>query len=168
MDLGTFCETHELQPFTKPGPKQKDHPDAYVQLTEADGLMLMPCIENMVLTAADPNSNPPFVANPETAYLWLIRDDDLAVVAEHAPLRELTKAKHTNLSGGEKARCGGEARLVDDDNITLHVNGGSGRYSARSQQELDDAVTVFEQYHTPVQSAGWDEDTDAPARWFRG
>lgn len=167
MDLGEFSKQHELQAFTKPGLGRDDHEDAYVQIDEAAGLMFMPCMTDIALSSHDPNQVPPFVADDETAYLWLIRKSDLAVAKELSPTRVLRRNKHTNLSGGNPARCGGELRSVNDGSQTLYINGGSGRYSARSAQELDDALSVFEGYHRPVFSAGWDQDTDRPARWYR-
>jgi hypothetical protein len=49
----------------------------------------------------------------------------------------------------------------------LYVNGGSGRYGPKSPAELEDAVQVFRDLGFRVESAGWNEDNDLPARTFR-
>jgi hypothetical protein len=63
-------------------------------------------------------------------------------------------AKHTNLTGGASACCGGEIWTDAVDRDRLYVNGGSGRYRPRTPAELADAVQVFETLGFRVDSAG--------------
>jgi len=63
------------------------------------------------------------------------------------PPLECECAKHTNLTGGAPACCGG--------------------YPPRTRVELADAIDVFQSFGFEVVSAGWDDDNDRPERTFR-
>ena len=98
----------------------------------------------------------------------MIRDADLPVILEAAPNVQPPPlqsgvAKHTNLTGGAPASCGGELWLDTVSPDLLHVNGGSGRYwrrnDPRGPSKLADAVRVFEGLGFRVISAGWTRTT---------
>ena len=105
-------------------------------------------------------------------HLWVVTSDALPVLLETAPNVRPPPlssgvAKHTNLTGGAPACCGGELWTDAVDKNRLYVNGGSGRYGPRTPAELIDAVQVFEALGFRVESAGWNEDNDIPERVFR-
>ncbi len=83
------------------------------------------------------------------------------------PPLSLGRVKHSNLTGGGPASCGGEIWLDAVDSRLLHVSGASGRYRARTPEQLEDAVRVFEAFGFRVRSAGWSEENDWPERTFR-
>ena len=89
---------------------------------------------------------------------------ELAVVS---PALESGRAKHTNLTGGGKAACGGELWVDPVDHSKLYVNGGSGRYGPTTPVQLDDAIGVFRTRGYEVVSFGWSEENDEPARVLR-
>lgn len=116
-----------------------------------------------------PAASPGF---PEDRYLWAILPDSVPVILEtgetvQPPPLSMGVVKHTNLTGGKPACCGGELWSDAINSRLLYVNGGSGRYGARSPKQLDDAVHVFKQFGYLVQSAGWSEENDCPERIFR-
>lgn len=108
----------------------------------------------------------------EGRHIWVIVPQSLPVILETAPKVRPPPlssgvAKHTNLTGGQPACCGGELWIDALDADLLYVNGGSGRYGPRTPAHLAEAVQVFESLGFRVQSAGWNEDVDAPERVFR-
>ena len=101
--------------------------------------------------------------------LWVIRTLDVPFVPEYAsvsPPLQTGKCKHTNLTGGQDAHCGGEVWFIS--NQRLIINGGSGRYPPREHQELEEIVRAFEAAGYEVWSMGWDSEVDRPARILRG
>ena len=145
-------------------PRPNDQVDSARLLGPEDGVKTMPCAATMT-AAARPGY-------PESRHLWVILPDSVPVILETAPDVQppplsLGVAKHSNLTGGGRACCGGEIWLDGTDRNLLYVNGGSGRYPAKSPQQLADAVLVFEGYEYSVRSAGWSEENDCPDRVFR-
>lgn len=150
-----------LPPVQRPG----DRPDARRLLTSADGVHRLPECAATLRPAPAPGSR-------QNCYLWVIIPDAVPVVLEtgedvQPPPLSMGVAKHTNLTGGGPACCGGELWLDSVDAYYFHVTGGSGRYGARSPQQLADAVHVFEQFGFAVRSAGWSDENDCPERVFR-
>lgn len=124
----------------------------------------MPCADEMV-----PGPHP---GDPGSRHLWVMGPDGIPVVLESVPelrppMLHLGVAKHTNLTGGDPACCGGEAWVHEVDEGHLFLNGGSGRYPARTPEELAEAVSVFESFGYTVTSAGWSYENDWPERVFR-
>jgi len=134
-------------------------------LTDADGVRTMPdCVPGMPV--------PHRVGDAEARHLWVILPTAVPVILESAPdIRPpplaLGVAKHTNLTGGEPACCGGEVWRDPIDPKLLHLNGASGRYPARSAEQLEDAVLLMETFGFAVRSAGWSEENDCAERVFR-
>ena len=160
MTLVEFARTHPPQLPRIPS----QNPDQDRLLGIADG----------VFSLADlPVDNPVFGARgtPEGRYLWVISVGAIPAILETAPRvqppLQSAVAKHTNLTGGDPACCGGELWLDVVAAERLHVTGASGRYPPRSPEELANAVSVLREIGFVVESAGWDTDNERPARVFR-
>jgi len=99
-------------------------------------------------------------------YLWLVRPDDVMAALEYGPLRRSVTngpIKHTNLGTGD-AHCGGELWFIDSN--SLFINGCSGRFPPRSEQELNALTSAFRAAGYKVCSFGWSE-IGGPARVLR-
>jgi len=161
MTLAAFSAIYPLQGPNKP----LDAPDQARLLTAADGVISLTGAPFPTPVLGQPGL-------PAGKHLWVILPADLPVILETAPNVQPPPlqsgcAKHTNLTGGEAACCGGELWIDAVSASQLYVNGGSGRYQPRTSDELDDAVQVFESLGFQVVSMGWDDDNDRPARMLR-
>ena len=78
------------------------------------------------------------------------------------------KVKHTNLTGGQPASCGGELWFEAPYAKRLYVNGCSGRYGPQTAQQLEDAISVFRGLGYEVISFEWDTEANQPAKVLRG
>ena len=99
----------------------------------------------------------------------MVRTSDVPYISEHAavsPPLSLGVCKHTNLTGGQEAHCGGEAWFSSSERLIL--NGASGRHPPKDQSELQEVVEAFEAAGYEVRSFGWDEEVDRPMRVARG
>ena len=138
--------------------------------------------ENQLLDAADgirilgyaPSADVLFGSPPSLTqgqngshrYLWVINNAGIPFINEiPIPTLDSRLPKHTNLTGGEPAYAGGELWFAAAD--TLFVSGGSGRYPPIHEQQLEEAVRVFEAYGYSVTSLGWDSGRDAAMRLWR-
>lgn len=161
MDPAAYNALYPPQLPSKPA----DAPDAHRLLTHEDGVGTLP-------TCAD---SAPSVARPgqrHGRHLWAIGSEEVRVILEVAPQvrpppLSLGVAKHTNLTGGEPASCGGELWFDSVGKGKLYANGGSGRYPARSPKQLEDAMKVLAGCGFEVISAGWSYENDCPERVFR-
>lgn len=161
VEIAEFTARHAVR---DPHPRPDDAHDAHRLLSTDDGVAFMPCAGTMT-----PAPRP---GDPDSRHLWVIREASLPVILETAPeVRppplSLAVAKHTNLTGGGPAACGGEVWVDEVDQDKLFVNGGSGRYPARSAEELMNAENVFREFGYTVVGAGWSEENDWPQRVFR-
>lgn len=105
----------------------------------------------------------------EMRFLWVVRTPDVPFVRERdsvTPPVSSQARKHTNLTGGQDAHCGGEVWFVSD--RRLIINGASGRYAPRDSAELDEISSAFEAAGYQVWSMGWDSEAARPARVVRG
>lgn len=68
--------------------------------------------------------------------------------------------KHTNLTGGAPAHCAGEAWFLSDGKVV--INGRSGRYGPREENQLRAAGLALKQCGYEVAMIGFDE-TGEPA-----
>jgi hypothetical protein len=103
--------------------------------------------------------------DPTTKHLWLIAPDDVRVAVENGHLGKTCargRLAHTNLFGAVVAHGGGEVWFRDETHVWL--NGGSGRYPARSAEELESCADGFRKAGYRVCCFGWDAARDAPAR----
>ncbi len=152
--------------YPRQGPNRPaDTPDQTRELTVEDGVIALDA-------APFPEPMPGRPGFPEGKHLWVIFDPGLPVLLEMAPRVRPPPlssgcAKHTNLTGGRPACCGGELWVDPVSASRLWINGGSGRYQPRTPAELEDAVRVFQGLGYQVVSAGWNDDNGKPARVFR-
>lgn len=103
-----------------------------------------------------------------SCFLWVAMKDRIKFIHEKANVaRRLTlkKVKHTNLTGGEKAYSGGEMWIIAPK--TIVINGCSGRYGPRTEEQLIEIVKVFTESGWCVKSLGWDSETCRPVRYPR-
>jgi hypothetical protein len=164
MNLEEFCAKY---PPHLPR-RAADDPSELRLLTEAEGVRQLesPPAETTVL--ASPRQSPDVRYG---RHLWVFREAVVPYILEAAPMASPALAsgvaKHTNLTGGLPASCGGEMWIDPADERLLYVNGASGRYGPQTPQQLTDAVSVFHSRGFEVVSFGWDEDVNKPARILR-
>lgn len=142
-------------------------PDEKRLLNQSDGVELFsdaPCL--IAKHHFNPSTDD---LRAEKRFLWVIRPTDVPFVSEHAaitPPLKLGICKHSNLTGGKDAHCGGEVWFTSDERLIL--NGASGRYPPRNQSELHEIVEAFRAAGYEVWSLGWDAETDRAVRVPRG
>lgn len=101
--------------------------------------------------------------------LWVIDASEVPHVLEtnaFGATLQTGKLKHSNLTGGADAHCGGELVLVAKDIVA--INGKSGRYGPRSRREMDAVATAFRASGYGVWSYGYDEGTNTPFSFETG
>lgn len=164
MNLEEFCTTY---PAHLPK-READNQSELRLLTEAEG------VRQLVSPPADTTTPTSPRLNPDVRYgrhLWVFQETMIPYILESAPRASpaLTSgvAKHTNLTGGLPASCGGELWIDPADERLLYVNGASGRYGPQTPRQFADAVSVFRSRGFEVVSFGWDEDVNKPARILR-
>lgn len=104
--------------------------------------------------------------SPKNKQLWVVVSDDVLTAAEDCDFgacRGAGAVKHSNLTGGGSAYCGGE--LIFLDTCTIVINGCSGRYRLRNEKEYDDVIKAFKNSGYNVWSMGYDSDTNQPNRF---
>ncbi|PAX09011.1 hypothetical protein CKY28_06670 [Sphingomonas lenta] len=126
-----------------------------VQLGELDGLQLwkdgLGAIKGE-LPIIDPK--------PSASHLWVVRTDDVVHASENTPFGaslESKVIKHSNLTGGANAHCGGELLFLCDNVIAL--TGSSGRYGPNSAAEMTAVARAFRASGYGVWSYGFSEET---------
>ena len=138
--------------------------DELRRLEESDGVRL---VGAPPLDVPEEYRRVPEHSGDNACHLWVFHGEEIPHILEHAPVAEALESgvvKHTNLTGGKKASCGGELWLDPIDDDKLYVNGCSGRYGPRTPVQLGAAVEVFEQLGYKVKSFGWDDEANAPER----
>lgn len=145
----------------------------------ADELRLLGATDGVLLVAAAPfptttRENPNGSNAGAARHLWVIRPgmgaDGLPAILELAlvsPPLTSGMTKHTNLTGGANASCGGELWVDPADDRKVYVNGLSGRYGPDTDQQLMDAESVFADRGYTVLRFGWDPGQNKPARFYR-
>lgn len=96
-------------------------------------------------------------------YLWVVRDEDVVFCLEGCEFgRALPTGliKHTNLTGGTAAFCGGEMLLLEGG--TVVVAGLSGRYPIRTAEEMLKLASSFKASGYTVWSMGFDDEAGRP------
>lgn len=159
----TFRENYPLR-----GPREGTvrNTDELRQLTVEEGLKEF----DLYLGAKAEKSDLPYAEPRGNTYLWVIAKNSIPAALESGEIgQQLTSGviKHTNLTGGAAAHCGGEAWFVRDNAII--VGGSSGRYGPNrfDSQQLIDAALVFKEQGYDVAVLGMDE-TGFPATLLVG
>jgi len=161
MTPSQFVQAYPPQPFRR----QPDNPDELRQLTAGDGVQHMG-----PSPAPNPTRSTPERSGDAGCHLWIIDRGGVPYILERAavtPPLASGKVKHTNLTGGQPASCGGEFWFATPSAHRLYVNGCSGRYGPQTAQQLEDAVSVFREFGYEVISFEWDPEADKPARVLR-
>jgi hypothetical protein len=164
MTLEEFCAKYPARPPRRVA----DNPSELRLLSEQEGVRRLASPPAETTTPASPR------LNSDVRYgrhLWVFLETAVPYLLEVAPMASpaLTSgvAKHTNLTGGSPASCGGELWIDPVDAKVLYMNGASGRYGPETPQQLADAVSVLQSRGFEVISFGWDEDANRPARILR-
>ena len=139
--------------------------DEIRKLLEADGVRQLgrPPVVTSEKREPDKSGDP-------GCHLWVFESYRIPYILERAIVATSLASgvvKHTNLTGGGPAACGGELWAAPSDDRLLYINGCSGRYGPKTAQQLRGAEEVFEQLGYRVRSFGWDEDAGKPARVLR-
>lgn len=156
MDFAVFRETY---PAREPNPEVINNDDELVQITVEQGLQFFPQDSKAVKYAEPPKTK----ASKVNTYLWVIGQSENPIAFENLEVGrglESEIIKHTNLTGGGLAHCGGELWFVSEDKV--FINGCSGRYGPLSGQELEDAAHAFRTEGFKVASAGYNDETGYP------
>ncbi|MEE4744293.1 hypothetical protein V2K88_21715 [Pseudomonas alliivorans] len=156
MDFSTF---RDVYPAREPAADKIRNDDELMLIPESEGLQFFAdSLPDVRL------SEPPRVMGTRgNTYLWAIglQNVPLAIESlEFGRALETSIIKHTNLTGGAPAHCGGELWFVSEK--SLLVGGSSGRYGPQSDVELRDAVASFKLDGYEVASLGFDEETGYP------
>ena len=97
---------------------------------------------------------------PPATHLWVVRTDDVVHASEDGSFGTTLESKvikHSNLTGGTNAHCGGELLFVGENVIAL--NGSSGRYGPNSGAEMTAVARAFRASGYGVWSYGFSEET---------
>lgn len=136
------------------------HEDQRREMAFSDGLSIWH--DGLGVSAG---GDPPALEKDHPKILWVVRADDVA----HAPERCRFGAglkdgviKHSNLTGGRPAHCGGQLVFLEESVIAL--DGGSGRYGPRSKDEMTAVARAFRNSGYGVWSYGYDEENAWPFR----
>lgn len=163
----TTCAFDEFRTFVCP--PRAPHPDRIeddsecLQMVASDGLDEW--IDGPAGVGRDKLSGVPAINTSQLDFrrLWVVRLGDVVHAAERGPYASNVRKgviKHTNLTGGKPAHSGGELIFLDDETIVL--NGRSGRYGPRSEQEMTAVAKAFRKSGYFVWSCGYDVDTAQP------
>ncbi len=131
-----------------------------MEIGPSDGLLLFEEPAGHLNHVAAPPTNEENAGNAR--YLWVIAHATTPYVLEacdFARLMPLGLIKHTNLTGGAEAHCGGEAWFINE--RTVIINGRSGRYGPRDEEQLRRAGLALKAYGYSVGMLGFDE-TNVP------
>ena len=104
MNLGEFNKLHPLHPPLRPS----SNTDECRQLGESDGVRT---IVGPVVSAPDADRNVPEQKGDPGCHLWVFDSSSIPFICERAPVADSLKSgevKHTNLTCGGDASCGGE------------------------------------------------------------
>ncbi|MCJ2072887.1 hypothetical protein MKK75_29530 [Methylobacterium sp. J-030] len=91
--------------------------------------------------------------------LWVVAQDEVLHAKERCAFGlslETGVIKHTNITGGKAAFCGGEMIVVNDNTIIL--NGRSRRYGPRSSTEMTAVAKSFTGSGYSVWAMGYDDE----------
>ncbi len=152
MTLGEFLEQYPPRQPSKP----PENADEHRLLTEVDGVRRLPSTPQVT------GARPPTRKGDPDAHLWVFEESGAPYILEMArvePPLQSGRVKHTNLTGGGAASCGGEIWFETPTRVFMH--GSSGRYPP-SRAQFEDAVRVMKGFGFDVVSFGWDVEQDRP------
>jgi hypothetical protein len=140
--------------------------DEIRQITPEEGLNEF----NLALGSMAQISQLPFSAPRGNTYLWVIGKNSIPAALETEKVGQSLQTgiiKHTNLTGGDDAHCGGEVWFIEKTTIVL--GGSSGRYGPDTfdEKKIIDAGQVFKEQGYQVAVLGIDE-TGFPATLLVG
>ena len=161
MNLSAFIERHPPHSTRRP----PANPDEHRLLGSSDGVRQI-----RTPPAIAEERHVPSRQGDVGCHLWVINEDGIPYILERAAIANSLQSGvvyHTNLTGGGPASSGGELWVDPGDDAKLYINGCSGRYGPETEEELDDAASVFMNLDFSVQSFGWDRDAGLPAKVFR-
>ncbi|MGP0173937.1 hypothetical protein ACSVIJ_18955 [Pseudomonas sp. NCHU5208] len=159
MDFAAF---REIYPLREPKAECIKNEDELVLLPPNERLGLLQFPEDAsddVIISSVPRSH----SERGQLYLWVVAANDVPFALESAPFGqglETGKIKHTNLTGGESAHCGGELWFLAEGRLLLSAS--SGRYGPKSEQEMTDVALAFKNEGFEVASLGFDVETGYP------
>ncbi len=138
------------------------HPDQCREMQPSDGLVFW--VDGAVQATVRPTRAPLLnIESVKRRHLWVVRQEDVVHAPENCQFGNLLNdgmIKHTNLTGGAPAFCGGEMVFCADGSIV--VNGCSGRYGPRNSAEMMAVATAFKASGYSVWSMGYDDETNRP------
>jgi hypothetical protein len=149
-------------PARAPQPNKIRNTDETIQMTIQDGLQIL-SDGPAVPTATIPTTPILDDTRESDRRLWAVRKADVVHALEnchYGTTLQTGKIKHTNLTGGADAFCGGELLFLSE--RTIVVNGGSGRYGPRSKAEMNDVAKAFRDSGYDVWCQGYDDETSSP------
>lgn len=162
--LMAFRQKHPKRP---PAADRITHLDQVRRLTQTEGVRYL---DVAPVSDVMPGHPPSEERAGNACHLWVFDEAGVPFIFEHAPVaHELNDRaiKHTNLTGGDSAYCGGEVWFAAATTNQVFVSGASGRYRPRAAEELEDAIAVFRDFGFKTTSLGWDPQTNAPQRVLR-
>lgn len=136
-----------------------------------DEIRLLLAEHGVRLLGTAPADNEVYNAMPsrkgaDGCHLWVLDQRGIPYILERANIAvELTSGlvKHTNLTGGGQASCGGELWFASERASRLFINGCSGRYRPMNAEHLMAAADAFRALGYDVVSFGWDADAGRPS-----
>jgi hypothetical protein len=139
--------------------------DQTVQMNQEHGLQVWQDREKVTSESSSISKAPPEITPAMLAqqHLWVVRQDDVVHALEKCEFGltlESKVIKHTNLTGGAAAYCGGELLFLNEK--TVVINGCSGRYGPRSEEEMLLAAKAFSNSGYKVWHMGYDDEADRP------
>lgn len=152
MDFANFRATY---PLRAPVQRCIQNKDELIPIPSTEGLALFP---DGVRHGVHLSDVPRSVSERGNTYLWVVAANDVPFALESIEFGkklESGKIKHTNLTGGSNAHCGGELWFIEDKKLLLSAS--SGRYGPQSEQEMDDVALAFKNEGFEVASLGFDE-----------
>jgi hypothetical protein len=162
MNLAAFLEKYP----PRPPQRQPANDDEVRPLGESDGVRRL---------GLSPAENPAGCERPTKkgapgCHLWVFDHTGipyLLELAEVVPPLQSGLVKHSNLTAGGPASCGGEVWLETERSTHLYINGCSGRYGPSTAEQLEDAARVLRAMGYTVTSFGWDSDANRPSMVLR-
>jgi hypothetical protein len=154
--LAAFRTVYAAKAMRRPA----NNADELIQMKREQGMYEMPSPPTAPAEFPRHSSLP---ATSDTAiearHLWVIRANDVPVALESCAWGkdlESRLIKHSNLTGGAEAHCGGELWFIDRDRVI--VSGVSGRYGPDTEGELSAVVDALRHCGYYVASLGFDFD----------